>query len=122
MEIRLCEKFIGDIDGESTVRALQVLRNDQSATLVSVQRFRENLTDARALSCFKVQKSLSTARSRRHGLSFPDREQVNFPGCAARVGLNATLDKGPTERWIIGSNKPDYDQGTRSVARRGSQS
>jgi hypothetical protein len=39
MEIRLNETFTGDIDGESTVRALQVLRDDQSASLVSVQRF-----------------------------------------------------------------------------------
>jgi hypothetical protein len=40
MEIRISETFNGDIEGESTVRALQVLRDDQSASLVSVQRFR----------------------------------------------------------------------------------
>jgi Protein of unknown function (DUF3224) len=39
MEIRLSETFTGDIDGESSVRALQVLRNDRSASMVSVQRF-----------------------------------------------------------------------------------
>ena len=39
MEIRLNETFIGDIDGESPVRALQVLRDDKSARMVSVQRF-----------------------------------------------------------------------------------
>lgn len=43
MEIRLSEKFTGDIDGESPVRALQVLRDDHSASLVSVQRFRGKL-------------------------------------------------------------------------------
>jgi hypothetical protein len=43
MEIRLSETFTGDIDGESTVRALQVLRDDQSASLVSLQRFRGKL-------------------------------------------------------------------------------
>jgi hypothetical protein len=64
----------------------------------------ENWADARAPSCFKVQKSSRTARSRRHGLSFPDRGQVIFPGCAARAALKATLEKGLTERWIIGSN------------------
>jgi len=40
MEIRLSETFTGDIDGESPVRALQVLRDDQSACLVSRQQFR----------------------------------------------------------------------------------
>jgi hypothetical protein len=42
-EIRLTETFTGDIDGESPVRALQVLRADHSACLVSRQRFRGKL-------------------------------------------------------------------------------
>ncbi|HZP76124.1 MAG TPA: DUF3224 domain-containing protein [Pseudolabrys sp.] len=43
MEIRLDETFSGDIEGESPVRALQVLRDDRSASLVSLQRFRGTL-------------------------------------------------------------------------------
>src|SRR5262245_30465590 len=43
MEVRINETFVGDLDGESTVRALQILCEDQSATLVSVQRFRGKL-------------------------------------------------------------------------------
>ena len=43
MEVRLTETFTGDIEGESPVRALQVLRNDKSACLVSMQRFRGKL-------------------------------------------------------------------------------
>jgi hypothetical protein len=43
VEIHLSETFTGDIDGESPVRALQVLRDDKSASLVSVQRFRGKL-------------------------------------------------------------------------------
>jgi hypothetical protein len=39
MEISLSETFVGDIDGESTVRALRVQRPDKSASMVSVQRF-----------------------------------------------------------------------------------
>jgi Protein of unknown function (DUF3224) len=39
IEIRLSETFSGDIEGESPVRALQVLRDDRSASMVSVQRF-----------------------------------------------------------------------------------
>src|ERR1700689_4907933 len=64
----------------------------------------ENWADAKAPSCFKVRKSSRTARSRRRGLSFPGRGQVIFPGCAARAALKATLEKGPMERLIIGSN------------------
>ncbi len=43
MEISISETFTGDIDGESTVRALQVLRDDRSASFVSMQRFRGKL-------------------------------------------------------------------------------
>jgi len=40
VEMQLSETFTGDIEGESPVRALQVLRGDRSASMVSVQRFR----------------------------------------------------------------------------------
>jgi len=43
VEIRLTETFAGDIEGESPVRALQVLRSDKSAHLVSLQRFHGRL-------------------------------------------------------------------------------
>jgi len=43
VEIRLTETFTGDIEGESPVRALQVLRDDRSASLVSIQRFHGKL-------------------------------------------------------------------------------
>jgi Protein of unknown function (DUF3224) len=43
MEVRLTETFTGDIDGESQVRALQVRRDDRSASMVSMQRFRGKL-------------------------------------------------------------------------------
>ena len=43
LEIHISEKFSGDIDGESQVRALQVQRDDKSASMVSVQRFRGKL-------------------------------------------------------------------------------
>lgn len=43
VEVNLTETFTGDIEGESPVRALQVLRDDKSACLVSLQRFHGRL-------------------------------------------------------------------------------
>jgi hypothetical protein len=43
VELRLNETFSGDMDGESTVRALQAVRTDRSASFVSMQRFRGRL-------------------------------------------------------------------------------
>ncbi len=103
MEINISETFTGDLGGEATVRALQVLRNDQSAASSACNDSAEDWADARAPSCFKVQKLSKMARSRRIGLSFPDRRQVIFPGCAARA-LPATLEESPSRRWITGSN------------------
>jgi len=39
LEIRIDETFTGDLDGESSVRALQVLRDGHTASMVSIQRF-----------------------------------------------------------------------------------
>ncbi len=39
MEFTLSETFTGDIDGQSPVRALEVHRDDHSASIVSLQRF-----------------------------------------------------------------------------------
>lgn len=43
LEVRLTETFSGDIEGESEVRALQLLRDDKSSCLVSMQRVRGKL-------------------------------------------------------------------------------
>ncbi|HEY3520017.1 MAG TPA: DUF3224 domain-containing protein [Rhodanobacteraceae bacterium] len=44
-EVSLKESFKGDIEGTSTVRALQTRLNDGSANMVSVQRFCGRLDD-----------------------------------------------------------------------------
>ena len=43
VEIRIEETFAGDLEGESMVRALQLQRDDRSASMVSLQRFRGKL-------------------------------------------------------------------------------
>jgi Protein of unknown function (DUF3224) len=43
-QVNIRETFTGDIDGQSTVRALQLQREDKSATLVSMQRFEGKLS------------------------------------------------------------------------------
>jgi hypothetical protein len=43
LELHLHETFSGDIEGESTVRALQVRRDDHSVSMVSMQRVRGKL-------------------------------------------------------------------------------
>ena len=121
MEIRLSEKFTGDIDGESTVRALQVLRNDQSATLVSVQRFRGKLGGRQGTFVLQGSEIVEDDKIKATWFVVPGSGTSELSGYRARVALKATLEKGPTERWIIGPNEPGYGQGIRSEASRRSQ-
>ena len=46
-DLVLSETFSGEWKGDSTVHALQVLRDDKSATMVSMQRFRGTLDGRR---------------------------------------------------------------------------
>ena len=62
MEVRISEFFAGDIEGESPVRALQVLRDDKSASLVSLQRFRGKL--ARRQGSFVLQGAETVANGK----------------------------------------------------------
>lgn len=105
MEVHLNEIFAGDIDGQSTVHALEVRRNGNSTSLVSMQRFNGKWAGDKALSCCKVRKPLKTGRSRRDGSWFPDQGQANCQVCAARAALKASLEKDRMERWTIGSNE-----------------
>jgi Protein of unknown function (DUF3224) len=104
MEIRLNETFSGDIDGESPVRALQVLRDDRSASLVSVQRFRGKVGGRQGTFVLQGSEVVENGKIKATWFVVPGSGQVIFPGCAARAALKASLEKGPTERWIIGSN------------------
>jgi Protein of unknown function (DUF3224) len=91
MELSLSETFTGDIDGESPARASQLLRGDHSACLVSMQRFHGKLGGRQGTFVFQGSEIVENGKvTRRHGLSFPDREQAIFPGCAVWKRLQNT--------------------------------
>jgi hypothetical protein len=105
VEIHISEKFSGDIDGESSVRALQVQREDKSASMVSMQRFTGKLGGRNGTFVLQGKETVENGKITAHGLSFPNRGQVVFPGCEVRAALKATLEKGQTGGWIIGSKR-----------------
>jgi len=87
------------------VRALQVLRDDQSASFVSMQRVRGKLGGRNGT--FVLQGSEVVEQGKITATWFVvsrDRGQVIFPGCAVKAALKASLEKGPTEGSTIGSN------------------
>ena len=62
VEVRLIETFSGDIEAQSPVRALQVLRDDKSAVLVSLQRVRGRLDGREGTFVLQGQETVANGR------------------------------------------------------------
>ena len=99
MEIRLSETFTGDIDGESPVRALQVLRDNKSASLVSVQRFRGKLAGRQGT--FELQGSEIVANGKIKATWFvvPGSGTGDLSGLRGDGGFEGDFGKG-SEGWL----------------------
>ena len=104
MEIRLNETFSGDIDGESPVRALQVLRDDRSASLVSVQRFRGKVGGRQGTFVLQGSEVVENGKIKATWFVVPGSGTGDLSGLRGEGGFEGEFGKGPTERWIIGSN------------------
>ena len=77
--------------------------------MISTQRFARKPRGATAPSFIKARKPLRTARSRQHGLTFPDRDS-KLSGLRGEGGFEgATLEKGLTDGWIISSKEAVYE-------------
>lgn len=105
MEIRLQETFTGDIDGESPVRALQVLRDDHSASLVSVQRFRGKLGGRQGTFVLQGQEVVANGKIKATWFVVPGSGTGELSGLRGEGGFEGDFGKGPREPWSIGSNR-----------------
>src|SRR5262249_4466156 len=98
----LTETFVGDIEGGSPVRALQILRDDKSASLVSVQRFRGKLGGRQGTLVLQGSEIVQNGKIKARWFVVPGSGTGELPGSVARAALKATLEKDPMERWTIG--------------------
>jgi Protein of unknown function (DUF3224) len=91
--------------GEFTVRASQVVRDDKSVSMVSVQRFRGKLGGRQGAFVLQGSETIENGKIKAKWFVVPRSGQVIFPGCPARAALKESLEKGvPRPRWIIGLN------------------
>jgi hypothetical protein len=104
MEIRLNETFTGDIDGESPVRALQVLRDDHPASLVSVQRFRGKLGRRQGTFVLQGQEIVENGKIKATWLVVPESGTGDLSVLRGEGGVEGDFGKGSMERRTIGSN------------------
>jgi uncharacterized protein DUF3224 len=94
LEIRLNETFRGDIDGESPVRALQVLRGDHSASLVSVQRFRGKLGGRQGSFVLQGQEIVENGKIKATWFVVPGSGTDELSGLGGEGGFTGDFGKG----------------------------
>jgi Protein of unknown function (DUF3224) len=94
MELSLTETFIGDIDGESPVRALQVLRDDHSASLVSVQRFRGKLGGRQGTFVLQGSEIVENGKIKATWFVVPGSGTGDLSGLRGEGGFEGEFGKG----------------------------
>ena len=94
MEVRLSETFTGDIDGESPVRALQVLRDDHSACLVSMQRFRGKLGSRQGTFVLKGSEIVENGNIKTTWFVVPGSGTGDLSGLRGEGGFEGQFGKG----------------------------
>ena len=99
VEIRLTETFSGDIDGESPVRALQVLRDDKSACLVSVQRFRGKLGGRQGTFVLQGSETVENGKIKATWFVIPGSGTSELSGLRGQRGFEGDFGKG-SDGWL----------------------
>lgn len=94
VEIYISETFTGDIEGESTVRALQVLRNDRSASFVSMQRFRGKLGGCQGTFVLQGQEIVKNGKIKATWFVVPGSGTDDFSGLRGEGGFEGDFGKG----------------------------
>lgn len=94
VEISLRERFAGDINGESPVRALQVQHNDKSATMVSVQRFSGKLGGRLGSFVLQGQETVKNGKIKATWFVVPGSGTGDLSGLRGEGGFEGDFGKG----------------------------
>jgi Protein of unknown function (DUF3224) len=94
MELHLNETFTGDIAGESPVRALQVVRGDKSASLVSVQRFQGKLAGREGSFVLQGQETVANGKIKATWFVVPGSGTSDLAGLRGEGGFEGEFGKG----------------------------
>jgi hypothetical protein len=94
IEINLTETFTGDIDGESSVRALQVLGDDHSTRLISMQRFRGKLRGREGTFVLQGTETVENGRINATWSVVPGSGTGDLSGLRGEGGFQGDFGKG----------------------------
>jgi Protein of unknown function (DUF3224) len=99
MEIHISEKFAGDIDGESPVRALQVQREDKSASMVSMQRFSGRLNGRQGTFVLQGKETVENGKIIATWSVVPGSATGDLSGLRGEGGFEGDFGKG-SNGWL----------------------
>lgn len=94
VEIHLIETFSGDIEGRSPVRALQLLRDDKSACLISMQRFQGKLGDRQGSFVLQGSETVEKGRIKAKWSVVPGSGTGDLSGLRGEGGFEGEFGKG----------------------------
>lgn len=103
VEIHLSETFSGDIDGISTVRALQAQHADGSAAMVMLQRFEGALGERRGKFVLQGSAQVENGKIRATWSVVPRSGTGELSGLCGEGGFEGDFGKGSTgtlEYWF----------------------
>jgi hypothetical protein len=98
-EINISETFSGDINGESSARALQVLRDDHSGSQVSLQRFRGNLAGREGTFVLQGQETVANGKIKATWFVVPGSGTGALSGLRGEGGFEGSFGKG-SDGWL----------------------
>jgi len=99
VEIHISEKFLGDIDGESSVRALQVQRDDKSASMVSLQRFTGKLGGRHGSFVLQGKETVENGKIKATWFVVPGSGTGSLSGLRGEGGFEGDFGKG-SDGWL----------------------
>jgi hypothetical protein len=94
VEIRLNENFSGDIEGDSPVRALQVMRDDRSASMVSMQRVRGKLAGRQGSFVLQGSETVEHGKIKARWFVVPGSGTGELSGLRGEGGFEGEFGKG----------------------------
>lgn len=94
VDIRLSETFSGDINGDSTVRALEVRRDDRSTSMVSVQRFHGTLAGRQGTFVLQGSETVEHGKIKAHWFVVPRSGTGELSGLRGEGGFEGEFGKG----------------------------
>ena len=98
-ELRLNEVFSGEWEGESQVRALQVLRVDKSICMVSMQRFRGTLRGRRGTFILEGSETVEDKKITAKWSVVPGSGTGDLSGLRGEGGFQGDFGKG-SNGWL----------------------